>query len=175
MVGHRYSLIWSYILSHSSVIARHLLMVGTKYKTQGTTFKVQHLYHSLISALYTNWRSVGVLSVFYHTIVNMITAQPQIDAQSALHEWICCGYSIKLPWCFEVILMSTHNITALIKKLKKILHTCASLTLVLLDPDIPCLCKQCRSRSVGCWRSQLIWTCTVCHSECEFISKIWIK
>ena len=30
------------------------------------------------------------------------------------------------------------------------------LTLVLLNPDIPCLCKQCRSRSVGFWRSQLI-------------------
>ena len=37
------------------------------------------------------------------------------------------------------------------------------LTLVLLNPDIPCLCKQCRSRSVGFWRSQLIWLCTVCH------------
>ena len=30
-------------------------------------------------------------------------------------------------------------------------------------PDIPCLCKQCRSRSVGFWISQLIWICTVCH------------
>ena len=38
-----------------------------------------------------------------------------------------------------------------------------SLTLVLLNTDIPCLCKQCRSRSVGLWRSQLIWICTVCH------------
>ena len=37
------------------------------------------------------------------------------------------------------------------------------LTLVLLNPDIPCLCKQCRFRSVGFWRSQLIWICTVCH------------
>ena len=37
------------------------------------------------------------------------------------------------------------------------------LTLVLLNPDIPCLCKQCRSRSVGFWRSQLIWICTVWH------------
>ena len=27
-------------------------------------------------------------------------------------------------------------------------HWCI-LTLVLLSPDIPCLCKQCRSRSVG--------------------------
>ena len=25
------------------------------------------------------------------------------------------------------------------------------------------------------WRSQLIWICTICHSECEFISTIWIK
>ena len=49
------------------------------------------------------------------------------------------------------------------------------LTLVMLNPDIPCLCKQCRSRSVGFWRSQLIWICTVCHSVCEFISTIWTK
>ena len=33
----------------------------------------------------------------------------------------------------------------------------------------------CRSRSVGFWRSQLIWICTVCYSLCEFISTIWIK
>ena len=33
-----------------------------------------------------------------------------------------------------------------------------TLTLVLLNPDIPWLCKQCRSRSVGFFRSQLIWT-----------------
>ena len=37
------------------------------------------------------------------------------------------------------------------------------LTLVLLNPDMPFLCKQCRSRSVGFWRSQLIWIYTVCH------------
>ena len=29
------------------------------------------------------------------------------------------------------------------------------LTLVLLNPDIPCLCKQCRSRSVGFFREEL--------------------
>ena len=50
------------------------------------------------------------------------------------------------------------------------MHVCAvtggkSFTLVLLNPDIhvSCLCKQCRSRSVGFWRSQLIWIWTVCH------------
>ena len=50
-----------------------------------------------------------------------------------------------------------------------------NLTLVLLNPDIPYFCKQCRARSVGFWRSQLIWICTVCHSVCEFLSTIWIK
>ena len=39
----------------------------------------------------------------------------------------------------------------------------SALTLVLLSPDIPWPCKQCRSRSAGFWRSQLIWICTVCH------------
>ena len=37
------------------------------------------------------------------------------------------------------------------------------LTLDLLNLDIPCLYKQWRSRSVGFWRCQLIWICTVCH------------
>ena len=42
------------------------------------------------------------------------------------------------------------------------------ITLVLLNPDISCLCKQWRFGSVGFWRSQLISIYTVCHSECEF-------
>ena len=33
----------------------------------------------------------------------------------------------------------------------------------LADHDMPCLSKQCRSRSLGFFRSQLIWICTVCH------------
>ena len=49
------------------------------------------------------------------------------------------------------------------------------LTLVLLNPDMSCPYKQCRSRSVGFWRSQLILICTVCHSVYEFMSTIWIK
>ena len=32
-------------------------------------------------------------------------------------------------------------------------------TLVLLNLD----CKQCKSTSVGFWRSQQIWVCTLCH------------
>ena len=44
------------------------------------------------------------------------------------------------------------------------------LTLFLLILDIPCLCKQCRSRSAGFWRSWLIWICTVYHSVFDFVS-----
>ena len=50
-----------------------------------------------------------------------------------------------------------------------------TLTLVMLNSDISCLCKQCRSRSVGFWRSTLIWIGTVCHLVCEFVSQTWIK
>ena len=49
------------------------------------------------------------------------------------------------------------------------------LTFVLLNTDRFCFWKQCRSRSVGFWRSQLIWICAVCPWECEFISITWIK
>ena len=49
------------------------------------------------------------------------------------------------------------------------------LTLVLMNLHKHCLCKQCRSRSVGFWRSQLIWICTVCYSVREFVSTSWIK
>ena len=43
------------------------------------------------------------------------------------------------------------------------------------EPGYTLFCKQCRSRSVGFWRSQLIWICTVCHQECKFVAAIWIK
>ena len=31
------------------------------------------------------------------------------------------------------------------------------------EPDMSCLCKKCRSKSVGFWRSQLIGIYTICH------------
>ena len=43
------------------------------------------------------------------------------------------------------------------------------------EPGYILFCKQCRSRSVGFWRSQLIWICTVHHQVCKFITTIWIK
>ena len=46
---------------------------------------------------------------------------------------------------------------------RKLEHLVSALTLILLNLDMPSLCKQCRSRSAGFFRSQLIWIYTVCH------------
>ena len=74
-----------------------------------------------------------------------------------LHEWPRKAKSVCK--CIPAICFLWRN-----KKIyPKIINWYSSLTLVLLNPDIPCLCKQPRSRSVGFWRSQLIWSCTVCH------------
>ena len=37
------------------------------------------------------------------------------------------------------------------------------------------LSKQCSSRSVGFFRSQLVWICAVFQSVCAFVSTTWIK
>ena len=68
-------------------------------------------------------------------------------------------------WCLglDVILISSVPVHILF------------LTFVLSNPDMPCLCKRCRSKSVGFWRSQLIWIYTVCHSVFECVSTTWIK
>ena len=89
-------------------------------------------------------------------------------------KWQCsCG------WAYSGQLWASSEVSLLVSFLKNPfvlpLGIFLVLTLVLLKPDIPCLCKQCRSRSVGFLRSQLIWNCTVCHSVCEFISTTWIK
>ena len=70
------------------------------------------------------------------------------------------------------IVMQTFNTARHPRHLEAVVNV---LTVVLLNPDILCLCKQCRSRSVGFWRSQQIWICTVCHSVYEFLSTMWIK
>ena len=69
-----------------------------------------------------------------------------------------------------------HPTKTLIYQSEPLLGILSILTLVLPNADMPCLCKQCRSRSVGFWRSQLIWICTICQSVNEylFVSKIWI-
>ena len=78
-----------------------------------------------------------------------------ISSVSARHFWGVIHKHI----CFR------RNIVMIfgLKKKKKHLICRYPLTLVLLNSDISCLYKQCRSRSVGFWRSQLIWIYTVCH------------
>ena len=49
-----------------------------------------------------------------------------------------------------------------------------TLPLVLLNPDIPCLCRQCRSRSVGFWEAN--WSGSKLFAiQYVNISTIWIK
>ena len=67
-------------------------------------------------------------------------------------------------WCEDSKLEVT-KVVSLVKKAENLLgifsHLKMALNLinhVFLNLDIPCLCKQCSSRSVG-----LIWICTVCH------------
>ena len=64
---------------------------------------------------------------------------------------------------FQISRLFRHTFSSLfVKKITCVLGSCylhcneTSLTLVLLNPDMPCLFKQCR-------RSQLICICTVCH------------
>ena len=54
---------------------------------------------------------------------------------------LCCGYSLEVPlWGAS---NDYHNLCLCVEMIKKK----KILTLILLNPDIPCLCKQCKSRS----------------------------
>ena len=50
-----------------------------------------------------------------------------------------------------------------------------NVTINLLNPDMPCLCKRFRSRLVGFFRSQLIWIYTVWYKVCECVLTNWVK
>ena len=83
-----------------------------------------------------------------------------------LPTWITCLVHFTYRYCFDINFLYLWNMG---------LPVWCILTLVLLNQDIFCFCKQCRSRSVGFWRSQLIWICTVCYSVYEFVSTNWNK
>ena len=108
-----------------------------------------------------------------------------------LHENIYCGYSVEVPqypqhmfsWrnkeninlilslnrALILVIFVPKHIAWPLNKWWEILNFVAAeglldLTLLLLNTTCSaCLSKQCSSRSVGFWRSQLIWICTVCH------------
>ena len=69
------------------------------------------------------------------------------------------GYTLKKKKIMYVNALSFRSFSR-----KFIVHAIfLHLTLVLLSLDMSCPCEQCRSRSVGFWRIQMIWICTVCH------------
>ena len=102
-------------------------------------------------------------------------------------EWQCipCSILTEIPWLHnrscpvnlkakqtELYYLKPTTYMYLSHKISERFNLAIFLTLVLLDPDILCSCKQCRSRSVGFFRS---WIYTVCHSVCEFVATNWIK
>ena len=78
---------------------------------------------------------------------------------------VCC-FNCDLSVCINIM-----SVTAVCMYVQ----TLGAFNPSLAEHDMPCPSKQCRSRSVGFWRSQLIWISTVCHQVCEFIATIQIK
>ena len=91
------------------------------------------------------------------------------------HVWTIIFHILFRTWCLENYVKLTIKVLPSVNCLVNlsigwaIVITCHMLALPyhfnpsLAEHDMPCLSKQCRSRSVGFWRSQLIWICTVCH------------
>ena len=113
---------------------------------------------------------VWFLSLFI-CLRNSIKISHMVEAQRQLPYFhiFCFGIAMVKEQAYWLDLVDIYQYA------KKYQNVPNGLTLVLLNLDIHCFCKQCRSRSVGFWRSQLIWICTVCHLVFEFIATIWIK
>ena len=80
---------------------------------------------------------------------------PKRDTREALPYWVDVQADLSLCWSNKSYWRFCHALAQMV--------ITEVTTLALQNPDMSCLCKQCRSRSVGFWRSQLIWICTVCH------------
>ena len=95
------------------------------------------------------------------------------DSSSSFQTWVlkwrCSNFGTSMVRSFGVQIFKVNMVISIEQWLYSIceeIHFSSQLsflTLVLLNLDIPWLCNQCRSRSVGFWRSQLIWICTVCQ------------
>ena len=83
-----------------------------------------------------------------HKIIIISYEAPCFRPQGAQADQVCAGCICRyVEFCLEGLICCLNP----------------GRNLVLLILDIPCLCKQCRSRSVGFLRSQLFWICTVYH------------
>ena len=71
---------------------------------------------------------------------------PKSDKQEPLPYWVDVEVDLSLCWSHRSYCRFCHSLTHIIMNMWTVYN---SLTLVLLNQDIPCLCKQCRSRSVG--------------------------
>ena len=82
-------------------------------------------------------------------------------------QWLCHDFSLSLALkCISVFSFPNrvaYQTVLPCAEVKMITFTTICVSIISPCPAEPSFCKQCRSRSVGFWRSQMIWICTVCH------------
>ena len=145
------------IRCHRMQLLIKLCTVGLNYRKLRVKWNSLTPAFRIIFPTYT--QRPPVLSVLWLLVCNMSDVHCSLftfplNVIDTIHS-VTLGLS---GWTSSLLSFKTTN-----PLLKLILPLYWLLTLVLLNPDIPCLYKQCRSRSVGFWRNQLIWICTVCH------------
>ena len=115
--------------------------------------------------IYLGWQSVSWLISCYNNLIISYQNHHIYSNNKATTINMFVSYRVQVAFlsdvCYIVFTLS--------------IRTHEFLNPSLAEHGMPCLNKQCRSRSVGFWRSQLIWICTVCHYIYEFLSKTWIQ
>ena len=95
---------------------------------------------SIVILLMSCWSTLSIKSM----VLQICSLSPVSHANTVRvgsNPWWLNGFLLCIPWQKNTIP----------------LNPCPA------EPGYTRLCKQCRSRSVGFWRNQLIWICTVCH------------
>ena len=123
------------------------------------TWNVKHYFPIFISAEVSKSKWLPILltkgirffQISFIQILNFDSTKMYCNYPNYLERQACARKCYPRPDAAECSIWSGSTLFATHSAILAIL------TLVLLNPDIPCLCKQCRSRSVGFWRS------TVCH------------
>ena len=95
--------------------------------------------------LFLHFHSFSSFSpVPYYFISSTISSVSLLSFSGRQHKMIHKGWRVIKLWHKKTLIDLHYGQTKVPPLLENL-----ELTLVLLNPDIPCLCKQCRSRSVG--------------------------
>ena len=132
-------------------------------------FKVSLSPLSFCSGLYLVWNwahpllQIGVKSEINNRMISDVDPD-ETACWEPSHLDLHTGISFWSAWlkelrCLNILGICMYKGICILKSIR----TDCCLTQDLLNSDMPCLCKQCRSSSFGFFRSQLIWICTVWH------------